>query len=202
MWSNESFIGGHPALDFLNTVGDTDKSRSNNLITSPDALLDWLAASGTEGEERKGNAPSQEDVDTLVGFRELAHCVLSASLGNTTAEPDDCQKFEAQIKASLGRAHLDLSTRPARWIGTSDDSHYWIDRFVLLVEEFLGSPEAAKLRQCEGCSWFFLNSGRGQGRRWCNMSTCGNRHKVAAHRKRLLAGDRRSRKNDKTIIGR
>ncbi|MEM7564550.1 MAG: CGNR zinc finger domain-containing protein [Pseudomonadota bacterium] len=27
--------------------------------------------------------------------------------------------------------------------------------------------------------------GRGRGRRWCKMATCGNRHKVAAHRERL-----------------
>jgi len=30
----------------------------------------------------------------------------------------------------------------------------------------------------------FINSGRGRGRRWCNMATCGNRHKVEAHRER------------------
>ncbi|WP_162617538.1 CGNR zinc finger domain-containing protein [Yoonia maritima] len=191
MWSDENFVGGHMALDFLNTVGDTDKSRSANLITSPDALLDWLTASITEDEDAKGRSPSQDDVDALVKFRELAHCVLSASLGNTTADPADIQKFEAQIKSSLGHAHLDLSTTPAKWITTGNHSHYWIDRFVLLVEGFLCSPEAAKLRQCEGCSWFFLNSGRGRGRRWCNMSTCGNRHKVAAHRRRLSEGDQR-----------
>lgn len=175
------------ALDFLNTVGDTNKSRSVNLITSPNALLDWLTASGTEDNYARGSSPSQGDVDALVRFRELAHRVLSASLGNTTVEPDDIQMFEAHIKSSLGRAHLELSTAPARWITTGSQEHYWIDRFVLLIEEFLGSPDAARLRQCEGCSWFFLNSGRGRGRRWCNMSTCGNRHKVAAHRKRLLA---------------
>ncbi|WP_170378760.1 CGNR zinc finger domain-containing protein [Ruegeria atlantica] len=178
-------------MDFLNTVGDTDKSRSDNLITSPDVLLDWLTASNTEVEDAKGIPPSQDDVDALVRFRELAHRVLSYSLENNTVEPDDIQTFEAQIKSSLGRAHLDLGTAPARWITAGDNSHYWIDRFVLLVEGFLSSPEAAKLRQCEGCSWFFLNSGRGRGRRWCNMSTCGNRHKVAAHRKRLLDGDQR-----------
>ncbi len=191
MWSGDNFVGGHPALDFLNTVADTDRSRSDNLITSPDMLLDWLAASGTENQDAKDSPPSQDDIDALVRFRELAHRILSFSSGNSTAEPDDIQAFEAQIKSSLGRAHLDLSTAPARWTATSSDSHYWIDRFVLLVDGFLRSPEAEKLRQCEGCSWFFLNSGRGRGRRWCNMSTCGNRHKVAAHRKRVLAGDRR-----------
>ncbi|MBO9436404.1 CGNR zinc finger domain-containing protein [Ruegeria sp. R13_0] len=191
MWSDDSFVGGHLALDFLNTVGDTDKSRAKNLITSPDVLMDWVAASGLEDSDAIGIPPSQKDLETLIGFRELSHRVLSASLDNNTTEPDDIRTFETQIKCSMARAHLDLGTTPARWIATCSDSHYWIDRFVLLVERFLSSPEVAKLRQCEGCSWFFLNSGRGRGRRWCNMSTCGNRHKVAAYRKRILEEDRK-----------
>lgn len=191
MWSNENFVGGHRALDFLNTVGDTNKSRVDNLIPSPDALLDWVTASGMQDENAKDRSPSQDDVDTLVKFRELAHRVLTAALGNNTADPEDIQMIETYIKSSLGRAGLDLSTTPARWKTTDSNSHFWVDRFVLLVDEFLGSPDAARLRQCEGCSWFFLNSGRGRGRRWCNMSTCGNRHKVAAHRRRLLKDDRK-----------
>lgn len=190
MWSEENFVGGHLALDFLNTVGDTDKSRSANLLTSPEALLDWLAASGTEERDAKVTPPSQDDVDALIGFRELTHRVLSATVSNKIPEPDDIQAFEAHIKSALGRAHLDLSATPPPWIATKDPAHYWIDRFVLLVDGFIRSPEAAKLRQCERCSWFFLNSGRGRGRRWCNMSTCGNRHKVAAHRKRRQANDK------------
>lgn len=191
MWSNESFVGGHLALDFLNTVGDTDKSRSTNLLASPDALLGWLAASDADERDANGMRPSQEDVDALVRFRELSHRVLSAFAGNISVEPGDIHAFEGQIKSSLERASLDLSAMPAKWIAADTITHYWMDRFVLLVEGFLRSPEAAKLRQCERCSWFFLNSGRGRGRRWCNMSTCGNRHKVAAHRKRLLADDHR-----------
>ncbi|KJZ18449.1 hypothetical protein TW80_13445 [Loktanella sp. S4079] len=192
MWSSDNFVGGHMAVDFLNTVGDTDKSRSHNLIASPDALRDWLAASGCGDDGEKSSAPSQDDVDSLVRFRELAHRVLSSSMGNAIAESGDLQAFEAQLKSSIGRAHLDLSVMPARWKTIGSNSHYWTDRFVLLVEGFLSSPEVAKLRQCERCSWFFLNSGRGRGRRWCNMSTCGNRHKVAAHRKRQSANVQRS----------
>ncbi|MCV6585259.1 MAG: CGNR zinc finger domain-containing protein [Marinibacterium sp.] len=189
MWSDDNFVGGHIALDFLNTVGDTGKSRSNNLLTSPEALMEWFMASGAQDEDTDDNWPSQEDVDALVSFRELTHRVFSASLGNTTGEPGDVQRFESQIKSSLRRAHLHLSAAPVRWVASGRGGHYWMDQFVLLVEGFIRAPEATKLRQCEGCSWFFLNSGRGRGRRWCNMSTCGNRNKVAAHRKRLSADD-------------
>ena len=43
---------------------------------------------------------------------------------------------------------------------------------------------AKDLRQCEGCSALFLDDSRGGRRRWCSMSRCGNRAKVAGYRSR------------------
>jgi predicted RNA-binding Zn ribbon-like protein len=42
----------------------------------------------------------------------------------------------------------------------------------------------AHIRGCEGCSLVFLDRTRQQARKWCSMSTCGNRAKQAAHRSR------------------
>jgi predicted RNA-binding Zn ribbon-like protein len=43
------------------------------------------------------------------------------------------------------------------------------------------------VRACEGprCTLLFADHTRGHARRWCSMALCGNRAKVAAHRKRL-----------------
>ncbi len=184
MWMSDNFVGGHLALDFLNTVGDTDKSRTDNRLTSPDDLLSWLAASGNAGEHVDQAHPTQYDVDALVNFREATYLVLSAYSGTQAVAPEHLQTFEDYTKAALRRAELSLSSAPSPWKATGGTAAYYLDSFVLLVEDLLRSPEIGKLRQCERCSWFFLNAGRGRGRRWCNMSTCGNRHKVAAHRQR------------------
>jgi predicted RNA-binding Zn ribbon-like protein len=42
------------------------------------------------------------------------------------------------------------------------------------------------VRACEGhrCTLVFADHTRGRARRWCSMGVCGNRAKVAAHRKR------------------
>lgn len=184
MWTDETFIGGHPALDFVNTVGDAAKSRADNRLTSPDSLLAWLAASGSKWENL---LPSLRDVEAVVQFRELTYQVLVATVENQDASPEDRRQYETLVKSAVGRATLDASAAPALWVATQDPAFHYVDRFVLLVEGFLRTPEVGKLRQCERCTWFFLNSGRGQGRRWCSMSTCGNRHKVAAHRERRQA---------------
>lgn len=43
------------------------------------------------------------------------------------------------------------------------------------------------VKACEGprCTLMFADHTRGHARRWCSMASCGNRAKVAAHRKRL-----------------
>ena len=53
----------------------------------------------------------------------------------------------------------------------------------------LGGPESERIRQCEGgtCAILFLDASRKGDRRWCAMSACGNRAKVAAFRGREKA---------------
>ncbi|MEU4497478.1 CGNR zinc finger domain-containing protein [Streptomyces sp. NPDC023998] len=53
--------------------------------------------------------------------------------------------------------------------------------------ELLTDPVArARLRQCEGdsCRRVYLDTSRGRRRRWCSSEVCGNRERVARHRRR------------------
>ncbi|MFF4759116.1 CGNR zinc finger domain-containing protein [Streptomyces sp. NPDC001292] len=53
--------------------------------------------------------------------------------------------------------------------------------------ELLTDPVArASLRQCEGdnCPIVYLDTSRGRRRRWCSSEVCGNRERVARHRRR------------------
>lgn len=55
----------------------------------------------------------------------------------------------------------------------------------------LGGPPATRLKRCEGsrCSLVFVDTSRSGRRRWCSMDRCGNRAKVAAHRRRRKEKD-------------
>ncbi|MET7682762.1 CGNR zinc finger domain-containing protein [Streptomyces sp. NPDC005423] len=53
--------------------------------------------------------------------------------------------------------------------------------------ELLTDPVArAGLRECEGdsCPIVYLDTSRGRRRRWCSSEVCGNRERVARHRRR------------------
>ncbi|MFE1249699.1 CGNR zinc finger domain-containing protein [Streptomyces sp. NPDC058735] len=54
--------------------------------------------------------------------------------------------------------------------------------------DLLTDPVArAALRQCEGdnCRIVYLDTSRGRRRRWCSSEVCGNRERVARHRRRV-----------------
>ncbi|MFK0168437.1 CGNR zinc finger domain-containing protein [Streptomyces sp. NPDC090306] len=56
--------------------------------------------------------------------------------------------------------------------------------------DLLTDPVArAGLRQCEGdnCPIVYLDTSRGRRRRWCSSEVCGNRERVARHRRRAAA---------------
>jgi predicted RNA-binding Zn ribbon-like protein len=54
----------------------------------------------------------------------------------------------------------------------------------------VSEEDFANVKACEGasCTLLFADHTRGHARRWCSMAICGNRAKVAAHRKRLKEG--------------
>jgi predicted RNA-binding Zn ribbon-like protein len=50
----------------------------------------------------------------------------------------------------------------------------------------LATGDFSLVRRCENaaCVLWFYDRTRSHHRRWCSMARCGNRHKVAAFRKR------------------
>jgi predicted RNA-binding Zn ribbon-like protein len=54
------------------------------------------------------------------------------------------------------------------------------------IADFVTSADFSRIKRCEGpaCGNVFLDTTRGQSRRWCSMARCGNRAKQALHRER------------------
>lgn len=59
-------------------------------------------------------------------------------------------------------------------------------RLAESIARELNQPDAGRLRVCanEECRWVFHDNSPGGRRKWCDMTTCGNRAKVARHRAR------------------
>ncbi|RQR29073.1 hypothetical protein DIE23_22790 [Burkholderia sp. Bp9143] len=191
-WSAADFVGGHPALDFLNTVADTGKTRDEDKLVDWPTVRAWAGKSGLLADAdlaRFLRHPRQDGADELAalhGFREDAYAALahlSAGDGGRAGARAADRLAEA-IRDAIGRSRFDAVDGRFAWRPDACTASRWIDAAALGFEHLMRGDDFARVRQCGRCTWFFVDRGRGVGRRWCDMRTCGNRAKVEAFRER------------------
>ena len=64
-------------------------------------------------------------------------------------------------------------------------------RVIEPLVEAIATGETARLRICanDACRWVFEDRSRAGRRRWCDMTSCGNRAKVQRYRSKQKAGN-------------
>ncbi|WP_282797162.1 CGNR zinc finger domain-containing protein [Streptomyces sp. CC224B] len=176
------FDSGRPCLDLLATTHPAER------LDGVDRLRAWLAGAGLVPP---GTPLPDAGPDWLDGFRELRGHVDRLVTGELTAHPAD---------AALARVNaLAAAAPPApRAVRHPDGSltlalHGTPGRAALLAAvardavDLLTDPVARSLlRRCAGdnCPIVYLDTSRGHRRRWCSSEVCGNRERVARHRRR------------------
>lgn len=191
---DDVFVGGHPALDFINTVQNQDKERSVSAIGDWTSFIQWTRAASlftSEQVQKLTSLPESDETEALLGaihdFRELVFMALRGQL--ESKQPNDAFKqLEQRIQQAISQAELCSVDGCYMWVSKRERLEWVIDDIALVVESLLRSPDLSRLRECGRCSWMFLNSGRGKGRRWCSMNTCGNRAKSSSFRKKGYKG--------------
>ncbi|WP_431226519.1 CGNR zinc finger domain-containing protein [Burkholderia contaminans] len=191
-WGAADFVGGHPALDFLNTVADTGKTRDGDKLVDWPAVHAWAERSGLLAPAdlaRLLRYARQDDADALAAllrFREDAYTAILhlTDGGGGTAGARAADRLAVAIRDAIGRSVFEAVDGRFAWRPDARAASRWVDAAALGFEQLLRSDDFARVRQCGRCTWFFVDRGRGVGRRWCDMRTCGNRAKVEAFRER------------------
>jgi len=190
-WAEHGPFGGHPFLDFINTVDDEGKTRSMNAIPDWAAVLEWAVATSVlaPGEAERlvhlsiGPAASDE-LRQLTDFREMAWVELRRMAADQPADQENLDAIGETIRWALAHSTLESRDGSLRWSPRREDLDLRLirARLALALFELTLAPEIGRLRECGRCTGLFLDRGRGQGRRWCRMTTCGNRAKIERFR--------------------
>jgi predicted RNA-binding Zn ribbon-like protein len=192
-WTQEHFIGGHPALDLCNTVfSRRAPTPDNELMKSAVDVANWLRASGLADRRQAAAVAEVADemlVEPVRGVREASFSILDAIAADEPPPADALGLLCAHAAAGLGDESTGLiGTRarltPAQWRRPDAITALLA---LLAIEAFFGLPRE-RLRSCPRCGWLFVDSSRGSRRRWCSMRTCGNREKSSRHREAETAG--------------
>jgi predicted RNA-binding Zn ribbon-like protein len=191
-WTTEDFVSGALCLELTNTVGDHSKTRNVERLTDWDTSLKWAVAAkvlrGTEAQELRkvgGRNPSsaQRALQTLLNFREVLFRTFSALAAGRVPVQDDLDKVEATILGAVRSAHLVRQGEGFEWTIDSIDAplNMPLFRVALSALRLLQGKELPYLRECQRCSWLFVDRSKSHGRRWCRADACGNRARVARH---------------------
>ncbi|MGW0468415.1 CGNR zinc finger domain-containing protein [Streptomyces sp. NPDC003027] len=134
----------------------------------------------------------------VLRFRELRDCVdalVHAQLeGESPAAADPAlERLNSLAAASAPPAPRAVRTETGLLVRALSDEPECPALLAAIARdavELLTDPAArALLRQCEGenCRRCYLDTSRGRRRRWCSSELCGNRERVARHRRRKVA---------------
>jgi len=199
------FVGGDPALDFVNTVAGRD-AQPRDRLDGYARLLEWakgarlLPARTLQTLARKAQgdaAAAAEALSRAKALREAMFAVVTASISGTAPRKSALvllrehwvRGVEAYDLAFAG-GRIDTELR------TDATGLDLIAAIVArrLIESVLPSP-AVRLRICQGpdCSWLFIDSSKAGRRRWCDMAVCGNAAKARRFYARARKSTRRKR---------
>lgn len=200
-------IGGHPALDFLNSIANPAGGPVEWLHDGV-ALAEWLLQTGAIDAETAALYRSPRFTKSALDkaatrARELREW-LRTFVGQHAGKPlgsrvlDDLEPLNRLLAANSTYRQVErlpgvASTGRSRPLLHMKETHPWdsAERLLQPIADSIGDlicqAEFQYIRACEGesCTLIFYDTTRGRARRWCSMAMCGNRHKAAAHRARL-----------------
>ncbi|MEV7069972.1 ABATE domain-containing protein [Streptomyces sp. NPDC093990] len=179
------FDAGRICLDLLATTHPGERLDSTGVLAA------WIVGSGLVP---RGTDLTHADPSWLVAFRELRGRIGELVRGTSRDIPGPGY--------DLALAHVNEAARAAppapravpgedgslvRELDGPPDCAALLGAIARDAVELLTDPVArAAIRECEGdnCPIVYLDTSRGRRRRWCSSEVCGNRERVARHRRR------------------
>lgn len=201
------FDTGRVSLDLLATVTGRLSEEPVDRLDSPRRLTEWLYGTGLVPSGTAvavdaawlGRFLVLREVLRRVVATQLAPSPADAASPDVPAEPLPTTPAAADV-SRLNAAALAAPPAPSarsapdgtlvRTLAAQPDCGALLAAVARDAVELLTDPAArAQLRQCEGesCSLVYLDASRGRRRRWCSSEICGNRERVARHRRRAVA---------------
>ncbi|HUS16886.1 MAG TPA: ABATE domain-containing protein [Chloroflexia bacterium] len=195
-------VGGHPALDFVNTVNWRGRVAPDDLLRSYADLVQWAQhgelvttamAQALLGPPAHDAMQAQVVLDEARGTREVLYRLFAASEEHRPPDAADVAAFNNALGSAL--AHIRL--RPVRggfeWAWGEGQGSLAVPLWPVLraAADLLTGPELHRIRQCADreCGWLFLDSSKNGSRRWCSMAGCGSRAKARSYYRRKQTGE-------------
>lgn len=191
------FVGGHVALDFVNTAEARGRAEAEDVLRTPADLMRWGERYGvlSGGGQSELGSSAEAELRKAVEARELLYNLfVSRAHGGRPAESDLTRL--ARLAATAYRAGALARRAGGRitWSWTRNELSSVRHVAVTAAVDLLAGDQVQRLKQCpaDQCGRFFIDMTKRGNRRWCSMSECGQEAKTTRRRTRRLGSGSQS----------
>ena len=182
-------FGGHPTLDFTNTVDSRGVRFGPDVLESFGDLLDWGVRVGVVGATEAGalcGLPAELGELALARAKALREALYRIFAARPSADPADLDVLQRETRSAQEMRMLVPDADGYTWRWRADDPDTITYRIACAAAELLTSPTLGRVHVCPGedCAWLFLDTSRSGRRLWCSEETCGTRNRVRRWRAR------------------
>lgn len=195
------FTAGNLCLDFANTVDNRSNDNAIELLTDYSRLVRWSEESGAISRRtadslkvlaKDSPGTAQLAVRRAIQLRDAIYDIFAAAAQQHVVPRTSLFVLNKVVQNALTHAQLAHTNHNFSWEWITPESY--LDSMLWPVAraaaELLTSEDLSNVRQCasDTCAWLFLDKTKNHRRRWCDMSTCGNRDKARRYYQRQKTG--------------
>ncbi len=198
-WPATLDLGDHLALDFINTVVQSNESLVDHFASDAD-VWKWLGKMVTSPSATNACQPTTQHQGELrthaIELREASRGLIERRKEDKRADPRVLNRILAR---GLGHHELIWSVADAPQLVRRPPVGTFSDVLLPVAEsvaDLIAYGDFKLVRKCENpaCSLWFYDRTKSHRRRWCSTALCGNRMKVAAFRERQRTQTQTKRK--------
>lgn len=174
-------VGGHVALDFVNTDVVSQADRSTDVLRTAAEFLAWCGYAGLVAGEAGPNGLSRDQsrrlLATAAALRAAVRSVVEAVAEHRDADRDALSTLRSATADAVARAVPVLVEGRIVWSWEpTPDASVW--ELATAATDLLRGGPTERLKICPGCGFVFLDATKNGSRRWCSMEDCGKQEKM------------------------
>lgn len=176
-----------PAPGKLRMVQEFVNTRSNlrgvDVLEDVEGTAQWLAAHELLPD---GAEISEAEKRRLVSFREGLRNLLATHNAGVGEEASSFEELDDLAGGALLRVGFDPSGEPRLLPAEENGVERAMSMMLAAVARSAIEGTWKRLKACrnEKCRWVFYDGSKNRSGAWCDMQTCGARHKMRAYRER------------------
>lgn len=172
-------VGGHLALDFVNTDVFFGGDPATDILRSADEFQAWLSFTGSGGEMTDPSSGSERSLlKDSVALRAALRSIFEALAVGSRVDPEPLAVLRDAYADAVRRATSTIEDHRLIWHSDGSALRDALGGIARGAIDLLRDGSAERIKSCPGCGFVFLDATKNGSRRWCAMEDCGTQEKM------------------------